>query len=161
MIPTLRGTGTIIETGFSFATEVLFHFKYLVNFWFASVNLRKKWWEIADVWWHDRAVGRNASCPQLVSVAFVTTWWAGPVVDDQGNADQGEQHPQDQEKGGLEQHKGMGYFQRSQHLPHTPGEKIEMLFPLFLCPLVFGVCYNHCQTVRIIPRLYQGGRTQN
>lgn len=106
------------------------------------------------MWWRDRATGWNVSCPQLVSVAFVTTWWAGPVVDDQGNADQGEQHPQDQEKGSLEQHKSMGYFQGSQHLPHTPGKQIEILFLLFLCPLVSGVCYNHWQTRRIIPRLY-------
>lgn len=44
----------------------------------------------------------TASFSQLVSVAFVTIWWVGPVVDDQGNAHQGKQHPQTQEKGSLE-----------------------------------------------------------
>lgn len=68
--------------------------------------------------WGDMAEQRsgNVSCPQLVSVAFVTIWWAGPVIDDQWDADQGKQHPQAQEEGSLEQHKGKGIFSEANHI---------------------------------------------
>lgn len=120
-------TWTIIETGLCFPTKVLFHcvsFKFL----FASVNLQKKWWGVADVWWLDWAADWNPSFSRLVSVAFVTIRWAGPVVDDQGNADQGKQHPQTQEQGSLEQ-------QKAWVTSHLHLGKIAMLSPSFCVPL--------------------------
>lgn len=64
----------------------------------------------------------------------------GPVVDDQGDADEGEQQPETKEEGGLQRQEGTSYLQQS---PQTPGKK-QRCFPLLLCPLVFGVHHDHC-----------------
>jgi hypothetical protein len=99
-----------------------------------SVNLQKKWRWAADGGW----MGVGGCWVWLrASVAFVGARGASPVVDDQRDADQGEQHPQAQEKGRLQQG-DMGYFQHGQHhsthpqlLPphraraHTHQERIE------------------------------------
>lgn len=64
----------------------------------------------------------------LVSVAFVVAGRASPVVDDQRDADQGEQHPQRQEKGRL-QERNMGYFKCTRHFPHVPEGRVERSAP--------------------------------
>lgn len=116
---------------------MLFHFKYLVNV-FASVNLRTKM-RVADVWSLDWAEDCDVSFSWLVSLAFISTRWAGPVVDDQGNADQGKQDPQAQEKGSLEQQKGTGYFQWGKHFSHAPGKSIKMLSPPFVRSCIWSL----------------------
>lgn len=102
--------------------------------------------------WLDWAADGNVAGSQLVSVAFVTPRWAGPVVDDQGNADQGKQHPQTQEEGRLQQQKGMGYFSEA-NISHMHLGNKHPCFPSPLSTRVFGDCDNHCGTVRIFLKL--------
>lgn len=77
---------------------------------------------VADARWLDWAADGTVSSPRRVSVALATARWAGPVVDDQGDADQGEQHAQGQEKGGLGDRKARVTFRdvfRDAGVPHV------------------------------------------
>lgn len=80
----------------------------------------------------------QALLPPPVSVAFVIAGGASPVVDDQGDADQGEQHPQAQEKGGLQQG-DTSYCQRVifRHFLHVLGGRRETSALTHSVPPVF------------------------